>query len=86
VLSSGDEEGFREPSKWLCLLLQRQTPSGFEFGGETFLILEALENVASESMWRRIGIGSLGRQRSQKGPGELTWVFELGECQTVTLM
>jgi hypothetical protein len=81
-----DKEGFREPSKWLCLLLQRQTPSGFEFGGETFLVLEALENVASESMWRRIGIGSLGRQRSQKGLGELTSVFELGECQTVTLM
>lgn len=81
-----DEERFREPSKWLCLLLQRQAPLGFELGGETFLVLEPLENFVSESMWRRIGIGSLGRQRSRKGPGELAWLFDLHECQTVTLM
>jgi hypothetical protein len=81
-----DKEGYREPGKWLCLLLQRQTPIGFEFGAETFLVLEGLEDNGSERAWRRIGIGSLGRhRRSRNALGELGWIFNIDTCQTITL-
>ena len=80
-----DQEGCREPGTWLCLLLRRRIPIGFELGGETFLILEALEITGSKNEWRRIGIGSVGRVRGQKLTGEPAWVFDLQDCQTITL-
>lgn len=82
-----DEHGYRKPSKWLCLLLQRQVPIGFELGGETFLVLEAVHGNGFEGAWRRIGIGSLGRhRRSQNASGELGRIFDVDTCQTIMLL
>jgi hypothetical protein len=82
-----DEEGYRKPSPWLCLLLQRQPPIDIELGGETFLVLEIVEDNGSGCTWRRVGIGSLGRHRiSRDVVGELGWIFDVDTCQTITLV
>jgi hypothetical protein len=51
-----------------------------------FLVLEGLEGNGSERAWRRIGIGSLGRQRKGRDAlAELEWTFNIDTCQTITL-
>ena len=81
-----DEEGYREPNTWLCLLLQRQTPTGYELSGETFLVLEEVGGESSGCEWRRIGIGSIGRDRSREVSEDLGLVFDIDSCQTITLV
>lgn len=81
-----DEECYREPSTWLCLLLQRQTPAGYELSGETFLVLEEVGGESSGCEWRRIGIGSIGRDRSREVSADLGLVFDIDSCQTITLV
>jgi hypothetical protein len=50
------------------------------------LVLEGLEGNGSERAWRRIGIGSLGRQRKGRDAlAELEWTFNIDTCQTITL-
>lgn len=72
-----DQEGYREPGKWCCLLLQRRNPTILELGVESFLILEA---TGSEVTWRRIGIGKIRHSKR-----ELAWTFDLGDCRTIAL-
>lgn len=81
-----DEEGYRKPSSYLCLLLQRQIPTGFALSSETFLVLEEVRGNSSGCWWRRIGIGSLGHHRRRKGAGDLGLVFDIDTCQTITLV
>lgn len=81
-----DEEGYREPNTWLCLLLQKQIPRGYELSGETFLVLEEVGADGSGCAWRRIGIGSLGRHRSREVSDDLGLIFDVDACQTITLL
>lgn len=77
-----DIEGYRPPQRWPCLLLQRRPTEGYEFGGETFLVLE---NVMGTT-YRRIGIGSLGRRRTPSGPAEQDWKFNPTDRSRITLV
>lgn len=81
-----DEEGYREPNSWLCLLLQRQTPSRYRLSGEKFLVLEEVEGESSECTWRRIGIGSLGRHPGREVSEDLGLIFDVDTCQTIILV
>lgn len=81
-----DSEGYRSPRKWRCILLQRKTVHGFELGGETFLVLDAADNVSSLPCYRRVGIGSLGRHRPIAPLGAQTWKFDLGEQEEIALV
>jgi hypothetical protein len=81
-----DEEGYRKPSSWLCLLLQRQAPIGSGLSSETFLVLEEVKRDGPERTWRRIGIGSLGCHRSREVSVDLGLVFDIDACQTITLV
>jgi hypothetical protein len=81
-----DEQGYRKPSSWLCLLLQRQSPVDFEVSRETFLVLEEVRSDDSGGTWRRIGIGSLGSHRNREVSGDLGLIFDMDACQTITLV
>lgn len=81
-----DFKGYRPPQKWKCLLLQRQTVSGFALGGETFLILEVANEVPSPICYRRIGIGSLGCHRNAASRATQRWKFELDEQEEIALV
>jgi hypothetical protein len=69
-----DEEKYRGPGQWMCLMLQRHIPAR-----ETFLVLEAVEGRESEGLWRRIGLGSI------RGSRNLAWTFDVDTCHTITL-
>lgn len=81
-----DQVGHRDPGRWLCLLLQRQSTSEYELGRETFLVLETVKRSVDGFICRRIGMGSLGRSRYSMLGTEHPHLFDLNERQTITLV
>ncbi|KAK4555318.1 hypothetical protein LTR86_007615 [Recurvomyces mirabilis] len=80
-----DEEGFRPAATWLCLLIERKIPERHEVSAETFLVLDRVITASNSSVYRRIGLGSLGRGRDEDEAESFEWTFDLTNLLTLTL-
>lgn len=68
------------------MLVERKTPMRYKFGTETVLILEKVASATGSNVYRRIGLGSLGRRRNEDDAAPYEWTFDPMNLLTLTLI
>ena len=77
-----DVQKDRPAQKWLCLLLKTEIQVDNNKDSEAFLILDPAGKTASESIYRRVGLGIVARRKV----GCRIWRFDLDKRAAISLV